>query len=192
MIKINNKEFDIEAKVGIKGNTADISFAGSNHWRDIFNAFRAWPHRTSRGDRLHRGAYLSMMSIFWDILEAVPVGVETWKVSGHSLGGAQAMAFVYELAWLIRTAGIPAKKVILHTDGAVKAFTDSAQKITVLNLTGRGVLYEFTHNVYGNDPIPILFPWFKYPGETVILKKRVFPWVDLNLTGGDHVKYWTF
>lgn len=189
MIKIHNQETDTEVKISIVGNSAIIGFVGSNHWRDILNVAEMWPLR-DRGVHLHSGAYRSMLSVFWDIMETIPVGITSWRVGGHSLGGAQAQAFVYELSWLIKKTHLPSAWVKLTTAGAPKAMGRDAISQTILNLTSCGVIYDFNHEVYGNDPIPLLYPWFHYPGEVKVIKKRSFPWIDFNLVGGDHVKYW--
>ena len=189
MINIISSDFwDIEARIRIRGNEANISFPGSDKARDVLNVFMFWPHKNNLGHTLHKGAYFSVVSIFWEAMRALPPDIQTFRISGHSLGGAQAQAFTYFLLIKLRASGWTGRKVVLHTDGAIKALGKSAVESMMGNIEAAGIEFEATHAVYGNDPIPLLYPWFQYPGETIILKKRSFPWIDLNLTGGDHVK----
>ena len=134
----------------------DINIYGTNQFIDLFVSLNCLPKKG-----WHRGVYKEAMK-----LSNIPFDKnKIVYLSGHSMGGAIAQCLAY---------------ILLEKGFNVKVNVCGSYPITLhkINIDGQS-------RIYGNDPIPALFPWFrhvckkKYEGP-----KRWFPFVFK-----DHMEY---
>lgn len=179
MIKyLDERSTDTQVKIETSNNIIKISFEGSKTLRDIVTA-------TGLTNIKHNGMSYSkrlnhaIWSVYFQIIKEINrAEVRSIKLSGHSLGGGLAQMLTYRLLWdgytnisLLLTGSIRAGN---------KAFAD---------FLDHGC-DSITWQECGNDPVPLIWPWRSRVGKIDTVKKRSFPWLDLNLVSGDHMGYW--
>ena len=137
------------------GNTLKIE--GTNQFKDFLISAQCWPKK-----RYHSGCYkvakwlLSKVSLD----KSSPVIIE-----GHSMGGSIAEV----LAGLLADEGY-----------AVIAISKGSYPVCLFNRTLSGDAI-----IYGNDPVPALFPWFRH----IVRKRYIGPKRWLPVICSDHVRY---
>lgn len=114
-----------------------IHFPGTNQAGDFQITLQCWPK-----DGVHAGAYKWAMREI-DKIKGLISKSDQVIVSGHSLGGLIAQV----VAWMLYLDGYNVELEILN---AMPAFR------RILSLTGKAV-------IYGNDIVPCVFPWLRYP-----------------------------
>lgn len=183
MNSIEHKATDTQLNWGVEGKRLRIDVPGSNSWKDVMTFLTSWKKKLPHG-KVHKGAYKSAKAIF-DVLKKDLVrkkvdytSFTSVLLNGHSLGGAIAIILTY----LFRTEWENIKNFECRVIGAPKA-VDKKMKAF---LESKG---KFEYAIYGNDPIPLLFAGYVPVGKLDRRKPRKFPWIDLNLIGGDHNKY---
>jgi len=178
---IDEKSTDTQCKVEVHVTHAKISFPGSNSWKDIKTAAGGKGMIESIG-KIKRSLTIqeAISSIYEQVINCL-IGshfIMPIEISGHSLGGglAQELAF-----WLIKS-GLGKINIIL--DGSIRIGNKAYARYLEEHCD------SITWNENGNDPIPLIWPWLSRVGKVVILKPRVFPWLDFDLENGAHSGYW--
>ena len=143
------------------GDVLDIK--GTNQFLDIFISLLCLPWRG-----VHLGASLAAKKLFKKIKIE---GLESLCIRGYSMGGGIAQS----LAVLIRRKRIP-MDIIIELTGSYPALSEDMY------------VGDCSVRIYGNDPVPGLFPWFKYPhGSEIIHEGPPRKWWRINFK--DHTRY---
>ena len=137
-----------------------ISIPGTDELKDFKISCQCWPI-----SGYHAGCYKWVMANIQKIRDNIDETKAVY-ISGHSLGGSIAQV----LGCLLQDAGMD---VELSIQGAFPA---------VIYQQLKGIA-----EVYGNDPIPGLFPWFRFPVQ-IVYTGSDRKWWKINFS--DHVGYW--
>jgi hypothetical protein len=173
---IHNKQFDITVHVKHMGKRTIIGIPGTDHWRDIRQALKCWGWN-HQGYWFHYGAWEGVESVWEQIKAAIPSVQEKIVVQGHSLGGSYAQIVAWRLTQCLRGHG---KEITLEAYNSFPAVGRRAMRKVSME--------AWTHFIYGNDPVALLFRWWKFPGGEINEPPRKFPWLDLRIVSGDHVR----
>lgn len=142
-----------------------VSYPGTNQFWDLLVILNLLP----KGG-VHRGVKRHVDKYYWDIISELDFR-KPISVSGHSLGGGAAQYLAKRLS---KDFNIQVK---CHVIGSIKIWTDPDEFEN-----------ECEFVVYGNDPVPFWFPWYKTGRNTKIVHegpKR--KWWRINFK--DHVRY---
>jgi len=158
----------IELRIDVISNS--ISIPGTNEASDFLTSFQCWKKKG-----FHAGCYKWVEKYVKDLYpyldENIPV-----RITGHSLGGAIAQVLAVKLTE-------KGYFVELDIDGAFPAVPKK-----------RDYILKGKVDIYGNDPVPSLFPWFGYPVKKNYCgpdrKWWKIPWQWVNLSVSDHMEYW--
>ena len=136
----------------------NITIDGTNQFFDFLVSAQCWPKYG-----YHAGCLREALKIIEKV--DFPEGIIT--IEGHSMGGAIAQV----IGVLLAESG---RDVEISVVGAYPVVLDDTH------------VKPGTAKIYGNDPAPSLFPWFKFAVE----KRYIGPprkWWKINFM--DHVRY---
>ena len=156
----------------------NIQLWGANSLRDCLQVANFFSHKTFDGVRITKGSWEAIESVWLKIWHEVSQYPKTALISvyGYSWGGGLAQVIAFRLA----TSGY--NNVHLRVIGSVRVGNRAfAEYISTFCKSASWI-------EYGNDPIPLIWPWLKRVGNVTYLKKRSFPWINLNLWK-DHYAY---
>lgn len=143
-----------------------IQIPGTNQFLDFFISVQCWPK-----EGWHAGIKKRVDKECWNITDKLDI-LKPVTILGHSMGGAAAQYLGNKLLLLgydVRVEAMGAYPVLLGTS----------------SIPVPGIC-----KIYGNDPVPGLFSWFRFTcpvlteGPERKWWKVLLPW---NL--GDHLKY---
>jgi len=180
IIYIDEKTTDTQVKIETKTDLVKISFEGSKTLKDILTAVGFF--NTKQGKiKFSKSLHTAVNSVFNDIYSIIVKNKrKKIMISGHSLGGGLAQVFAYLLTFDKIISGVN-----LVLTGSIRAGNKAFSKHL------EGTCDSITWEEYGNDPVPLVYPWRSTVGSVTRKKKRSFPWLDLDLVNGDHVGYWS-
>ena len=137
-----------------------VEIAGTNELADFHVSLQCWSK-----PGWHAGAYKEAIKLY-DKVYLELSHYDLVLVKGYSMGGAIAQI----LAWILKE----------NTTCDVVCQTNGAFPVSLKRRKIHGVC-----NIYGNDPVPALFPWFRQ----CVKKKYIGPrrWFPFILK--DHVRY---
>ena len=183
IFNINDEKTKTELVVKIiDSKNVDISIPGSNGLPDVLTALgvRNFTDTKRRSIKVSYSLYTAAVSVVGTIAGLLDDFTDkpNIRLSGHSLGGG----LVQVIAFLLLDLGYDNLSMVLT--GSIRA--GNKEFAIFLEDSCKKIIWQ----EYGNDPIPLIWPWRSRVGFVATLKERKFPWLDFNLTGGDHMNYW--
>lgn len=161
-----------------EGSVVTINLGGSNDMEDYLMASRCLPK-----DGIHSGiqaVYEECLRIHVELITASQEVI----LKGYSAGGMLAQKILYEL----RNKRCP--HILIRTKGSPRVLSRKKVKSIKTCMKKNGTQLTMERIVYGNDPIPVLFPGYTHICKSTPAGPRRIPggWL-LPWNWKDHVGY---
>jgi hypothetical protein len=176
-MKIHDHYTDTTVYFEDRADHYNVSCPGTNSLRDILNILNGGYVNIGHNRKVSQGVHRAAMAVWFKIRPKLTDPKKPMKVSGHSLGGGIAQILAYRSIMASRPCSLSVSGSIRTGNRAFISFLESYTT-------------QFDWYEYGNDPVPLIWPWMSRPKDREILKPRTFPWLDFDLVKGDHMRYW--